>query len=57
MSKLTKMTSAVAAAGVGLDANTPIVAQAKEVIKVEAVVGTRPPKSRCFGTSWTTSPP
>ena len=43
MSKLTKMTSAVAAAGVGLAMlATPIVAQAKEVhIKVQAVLGTQ----------------
>ena len=43
MSKLTKMTSAVAAAGVGLAMlATPIVAQAKEVhIKVQAVIGTQ----------------
>ncbi len=43
MSKLTKMTSAVAAAGVGLAMlATPIVAQANEVhIKVQAVIGTQ----------------
>ncbi len=43
MSKLTKLTSAVAAAGVGLAMlATPIVAQANEVhIKVQAVLGTQ----------------
>ena len=43
MSKLTKLTSAVAAAGVGLAMlATPIVAQANEVhIKVQAVIGTQ----------------
>ena len=43
MSKLTKLTSAAAAAGVGLAMlATPIVAQAKEVhIKVQAVIGTQ----------------
>ncbi len=43
MSKLTKLTSAVAAAGVGLTMlATPLVAQANEVhIKVQAVIGTQ----------------
>ena len=43
MSKLTKLTSAVAAAGVGLAMMaTPILAQANEVhIKVQAVLGTQ----------------